>query len=121
MFRTFAAITGNSLPDTVAEDSQNILPYMLSEKIENPIREDIIHHSGAGVFSLRKGKWKLIVGTEEGGYLSGGPKRGTPGQLYDMEKDSFEQNNLWEKNPDLVKQLTKLLEMYKVQGYSRSL
>jgi len=60
MFRTLAAIAGSSLPDNVAEDSYNILPYLLGEKFENPIRKDIIHHSGAGVFSIRKGKWKLL-------------------------------------------------------------
>ena len=121
MFATFAAITGSSLPDHVAEDSYNILPYMLSEKLDKPIREDIIHHSGAGVFSVRKGKWKLIVGTEKGGYLSGGPTEGAPGQLYDMEKDPFEKTNLWDTHSDIAKQLTELLDTYKSQGHSRSL
>jgi arylsulfatase A-like enzyme len=119
MFRTIAAITGGNLPENVAEDSYNILPYWLSEIMEQPIREDIIHHSGAGVFSIRKGKWKLIVGTEKGGYLSGGPKNGAPGQLYDMKNDPYERNNLFSKEPEVVQKLTQILDKYIEQGYSR--
>jgi arylsulfatase A-like enzyme len=121
MFRTFAAINAVEIPDDVAEDSYNILPYWLGEAIDQPIREDIIHHSGAGVFAIREGKWKLIIGTEEGGYLSGGPEKSAPGQLYDMDNDPFEQNNLFAKEPEMVKHLTDLLEKYKNQGHSRSL
>jgi arylsulfatase A-like enzyme len=119
MFSTFAAITGSGLPSDIAEDSFNILPYWFGEQLDEPIRKDIIHHSGAGVFAIREGKWKLIVGTEEGGYLSGGPKEGAPGQLYDMETDPFEKNNLFAINPEIVDRLTQLLINYKNQGYSR--
>jgi arylsulfatase A-like enzyme len=119
MFSTFAAITGSGLSFDIAEDSYNLLPYWLGDKLDEPIRKDIIHHSGAGVFAIREGKWKLIIGTEEGGYLSGGPKDGAPGQLYDMEKDPSEQNNLFAKEPEIVKRLTALLEKYKKQGYSK--
>jgi arylsulfatase A-like enzyme len=119
MFSTFAAITGSDLSSDMAEDSYNLLPYWFGEKLKETVREDIIHHSGAGVFAIRKGNWKLIIGTEEGGYLSGGPKDGAPGQLYDMKNDPYEKDNLFSKNPQMVKHLTELLEKYINQGHSR--
>lgn len=47
------------------------------------------------------------------------PEPGRPGQLYDMEKDPYETNNLWDRYPNVVERLTKLLEKYKKQGHSR--
>jgi len=38
-----------------------------------------------------------------------------------MEKDPYEKNNLWDKRPEVVERLTKLLEKYKKQGRSRPL
>ena len=40
------------------------------------------------------------------------------GQLYDMESDPAEQNNLWENHPEVVKELNELLEKYKKEGRS---
>jgi len=39
--------------------------------------------------------------------------------LYDLETDPGEQRNLWHQRPDIVEELTALLETYKKQGYSR--
>jgi arylsulfatase A len=117
-FATCAELLNSDLPDNVAEDSYSILPYLLGGKLEEPLREDLIHHSGAGVFSIRKGRWKLIIGTKEGGYHSGGPVPGMPGQLYDLENDPYETTDLWEEMPELVSELAALLELYIIQGYS---
>jgi arylsulfatase A-like enzyme len=125
LMATCAAIVGTNLPDNAGEDSYNILPALLGEKLEKPIRPDVIHHSVWGVFSIRQGKWKLILDTQgSGGWVEPSDKNpvpGTPGQLYDMEKDPYEKNNLWDKRPEVVERLTRLLEKYKKQGHSRPL
>jgi len=125
LMATCGAITGAKLPPGSAEDSYNILPALLGEKIDKPIRPDIIHHSVWGVFSIRQGKWKLILDTQgSGGWVEPGdeyPVPGSPGQLYDIEKDPYETCNLWRHRPDVVERLTKLLEKYKRQGYSRTI
>ncbi len=121
LMATCAEIVGAELPNDAGPDSYSMLPALLGKKLDKPIREATVHHSGAGVFAIRQGKWKLILGTKTGGYLEGGPKEGTPGQLYNLENDPAEQNDLWDEKPGVVERLNKLLEKYKRQGHSRSL
>jgi len=119
---TAAAITGVNLPNDAAEDSYNLLPAFL-ENTAKPIRPDIIHHSITGVFSLRRGNWKLEEGLGSGGFSApqivpaapGGPK----GQLYDLAHDPAELYNLYQKRPDIVDSLATLLQKYKTEGHSR--
>jgi len=123
LLATCAAIVGAKLPDNAGEDSFNILPALSGQKLSKPIREAVVHHSSMGVFSIRQEKWKLILGLGSGGFSKpktiepepGGPK----GQLYNLEDDLAESNNLWSKHPQIVERLTKLLEKYKEQGHTR--
>ncbi len=125
LIATCAAIVGTKLPDDAGQDSYNILPALLGEKTDKPIREAIVHHSCYGVFSIRQGDWKLILGTKSsGGWVEpsgSGPEENSAGQLYNLADDPYEENDLWDKHPDIVECLTKLLEKYKKQGYSRPL
>ena len=124
LIATAAAIVGHELPATAGEDSYNILPALKGEKYDKPIREATVHHSGAGQFAIRQGKWKLIIGGGSGGWTA--PRRdedaiksGLPLiQLYDLNNDIGEQNNLQDKHPEIVKELTDLLEKYKAEGKS---
>jgi len=97
----------------------------LGEKYNEPIREAIVHHSCFGVFSIRQGPWKLILETKSsGGWVKpggSGPEPGSPGQLYNLTDDLYEENDLWDKHPEIVQDLTKLLEKYKKIGHSRPL
>jgi len=119
---TFAALTNSALPDNMAEDSFNILPAFFGES-GNLSRPAVrIFHSGAGVFAIRKNNLKLIEGTKGAGTgkadLSTDSLHST-GQLYDLDQDPFEKNDLWEKEPKIVSDLLQLLEKIKQQGYSR--
>jgi len=119
---TLAAILGQDLPDDAGEDSYNILPALLGHKRDKPIREAIVHHSVRGMFAVRQGNWKLILGQGSGGWTGGakGPNE-PPGQLYDVAADPREEKNLWRERPEVVERLTALLKQYQSQNRSRPL
>jgi arylsulfatase A-like enzyme len=123
---TAAEIVGERLPDDAGEDSVSILSALLGKEHDEPLREAIVHHSIDGSFSIRQGKWKLELCAGSGGWSSPRPeaakKQGLPTvQLYDLSRDIGEKENVCAEHPDVVKQLTALLEKYKEQGHSRPL
>jgi arylsulfatase A len=118
MMATIAAITGFPLPDDAAEDSFNMLPALLGEPLDKPIREAIVHRAGTAELAIRRGDWKLILGRERRRAQQARDPRDS-GQLYNLKKDPAEKDNLWDRHPDIVERLTKLLEKYKKQGHSR--
>jgi arylsulfatase A len=123
LLATCADILGVQLGRDVGPDSHSVLPSLLGQVPERPIREAIVHHSGDGMFSIRQGRWKVILGLGSGGFSeprSANPEPGGPrGQLYDMESDLGERENLWSLYPEMVSSLTGLLDKYRQQGYSR--
>jgi len=123
LLATTAAIVGETLPAAAGEDSYNMLPALLGEPSKGPTREVIVHHSGDGMFAIRQGPWKLIVGGGSGGFTPPRriePKPGEPAaQLYNLRDDPSEEKNLYAAHPDIVKRLTALLEKYRAEGRSR--
>jgi arylsulfatase A-like enzyme len=118
LMATCAALTGAKLPYNAGEDSYNMLPALLGEPRSKPIREAIVHHSSWGSFGIRQGEWKLLLVRGVG---DGPPSKDTslpPGQLYNIEQDFGETNNLYERHPDIVKRLTALLDRYLAEGRS---
>lgn len=113
LMATTAAVVADSLAEDVAVDSYNLLPVMLSEQQESP-RESVVHHSLDGMFAVRKGDWKLILGQGSGGFTQ--PRRvevaeGEPaGQLYNLANDPVEQNNQYAEEPEKVAELRALLQ-----------
>ena len=117
MLATVAALLGETLPEDAGEDSYNVLPLILGEEIEKPIREATVHHSGQGMFAIRKGKWKLVLGQESGGTQTDRTVE-TEGQLYNMQTDKEETTNVYEEHPKVIAELTALLEKYEREGRS---
>ncbi len=111
---TCADIVGRRLENGEAEDSTSLLPLFLDPGRGEPVRESLIHHSVFGVFSIRQGPWKLIVDCENSGGWppprGTGPSTGVPGQLYNLEADPGELENLWKSRPQVVAELSKLLD-----------
>ena len=113
--------------------SVNVLPALLGEKRERPLREAIVHHAGSGKFALRQGEWVLIdapTGDDNGGSQRNGEPawlkqaRGyianpQPGELFNVHDDLSERRNRYAEQPVVVQRLKALLEHYKSQGSSR--
>ena len=122
---TVAELLGAPLPDDAGEDSYSFLPALLGQKSRRELRDAVVHHSSRGVFAIRQGAWKLILGRGSGGFSRPHtiqPEPGEPpGQLYHLADDLAETSNLYLQRPEVVAQLRSLLETYRRQGRSRPL
>jgi arylsulfatase A-like enzyme len=118
---TVADMLGVKLLDGAGEDSVSMLP-VLKGKTTEPIREAIVHHSITGAFSIRQGGWKLELCPGSAGWSDPRPgkepKDAPRIQLYNMEDDIGETNNVQAQHPDIVDHLTKLLQKYVADGRS---
>ncbi len=124
LFATTAEILGEPVPPDAAVDSVSILPA-LEGRDHGPLREAVVHHSINGSFSIRQGRWKLELCPDSGGWSeprpnSGAAKKLPATQLYDLTVDIGETNNLQAEHPDVVEQMTKLLDKYVADGRSTS-
>lgn len=124
-YATFADVCGYQLAASEGEDSYSLLPALESVQEAAPIREATVHHSIAGQFTIRKGKWKLLLSPSSGGWSFPRPGQDEdviatlpPVQLYDMEVDPREQHNLQAEHPEVVEELRDLLEQYIRNGRS---
>ncbi len=125
MMATFAAIAGQPLPPTAAPDSFNVLPALLGERSEKPIRDHLVMQTnGVSNLAIRQGSWKLIPGNAGGGYAVEksvkGKARGLGGaQFYNLADDLRETKNVAAAHPEIVTKLTKLLHQVVQSGRSR--
>lgn len=121
LMATFAGISGSTGNVERFEDSKDFGQVLLGNYSE-PVREDLIHHSINGMFSIRKGPWKLILGQGSGGWSKlpeqEENKAFLQGQLYNLRDDKEEKINLYKEHPEIVTELTTRLNLYKEQGYS---
>ncbi len=125
---TCAAITGAVLPVDSAQDSFNFLPVLLGKAAGVPVRPYTLHQTITLALAIRKGPWKYLDHRGSGGnsYEKGEMKRfaladtapDAPGQLYNLETDPGEKENLYFKHPEVVKELKALLERSKAEGRS---
>ena len=126
---TVAAILDENLPDNAAEDSVNVLPVLLGERLSTPLREATVHHSAQGKFAIRQRDWVFIdapSGDDNGA-------RGEPqwlkdqrsytqhshaGELFNLREDPAQRHNRYAEKPELVRELKTLLEKYLREGRS---
>ena len=116
LMATMATITGYDLPEGAAVDSRNVLPALLGEELDQPIRETLVHHSVGGMFAIRQGKWKYIQGQGSGGWSKDKTEADMKGQLYDLDADPGESRNLYKQEPEVVSELEAMLEGVKGSG-----
>ena len=123
LLATSSELVGYKLPAEAGEDSFSFLPALSGDDSQLACRPAVVHHSIDGMFSIRQGKWKLEFCPGSGGWDSPTEKQVVeqklrPVQLYDMEADAAEKNNVCDKYPKVVERLTKLMTEYVVNGRS---
>lgn len=116
-FETLRAIVDAPAKQTDQRDSHDFSAILLDRTTDQQHRDTFVMRSSGGIFSARQGNWKLIQGLGSGGFSK--PRRveptddGPQGQLYDLNADPSESNNLWSKHPEKVEKLTMLLQNQK--------
>ena len=118
-FATAAEIVGQDLPAGAAPDSFSLFGLFQGKSWKTP-RAPVIHHSAAGMFAIRSGQWKLVLGNGSGGRQApkGQPFR-KPYQLFDLNKDVEEQHNVINEYPEVAEKLEALCEAIRSKGSSR--
>ena len=134
---TLAALVGQGQMAEEASDSYNMLPAITGDP-EAPIRDQlIIAANNPKHLSIRKGPWMYIPAQGGGGFWNaevgahtfGGPaaiafadqensdivdgeirEGAPPAQLYNLEEDPRQQENLYSSRPEIVKELEKALK-----------
>jgi arylsulfatase A-like enzyme len=118
---TLAGALDLDLPAHAAEDSFNLLPALLGTGAAP--RDHVVHHSAQGLFSVRRGNWKLNFGRGSGGFSKPAkivPGPGEPeGELYHLANDPAESRNVYLDHPEVVRELTALLGRIQREGRSR--
>ena len=138
MLATFAALTRQDLNKEQRADSINMLPALTGDP-ETPLRETLVFspHRPSHL-AVRKGKWVYINARGSGGFSGGPGKHGAggavcasfvgnvnsdfeqgkykadapPAQLYDLDADVNQSENLYKQYPEVVKEMKALLASY---------
>jgi arylsulfatase A len=125
---TIAAAAAVDVPAGAAEDGLDALDVLRDAGSIDADRP-LVHHSLAGRFAIRSGRWKALFTEGSGGGFSepsigslfssgSGKAHTTPpwdadhpdGQLYDMVDDPRETTNVWHDRPDVVAALYEQLK-----------
>ncbi|MDG1897434.1 MAG: sulfatase-like hydrolase/transferase [Fuerstiella sp.] len=139
MIATFAALTGSKLRQGQGRDSVNILSALTGNPREQLRDHIVLAPSKPTHLAVRKGKWMYIGAQGSGGFTAA--KRGAhafggsaaisyagyensdiengkirkgapPAQLYDLANDLQQTQNIYREHPEVVKELTALLESH---------
>ena len=113
---SFAALTGVELSEGEAPDSRNLLSTLLGRSESG---RDHLVQLATGTLALIKGPWKYVA-------PSGGPEvnertdielgNSSEPQLYHLGQDPGEQRNVADEHPEVVEELSSLLQQIKEDG-----
>lgn len=119
---TFAKIIDYPLTKEEAIDSYNLLPVLMEQEYEKPLRVATVQNTGSKGYAIRQGDWVLIDASsgaakkETKSYLNNfGLKtfpKDTPSLLFNLKKDPRQSKNLSDKHPEKVIEMSKLLKSY---------
>lgn len=105
VFPTICAAAGISLPANRIYDGRNMLPA-LEGKAGGQLHEALFWDGDDGLTAARAGRWKLVVNKGKA-------------ELYDLESDLGEQNDLSGENPEILKRLQERFAAWRKQMASR--
>ncbi|MEZ6140909.1 MAG: arylsulfatase [Zavarzinella sp.] len=125
LFATIASVVGSQIPAGSAEDSYDQLSTF--KGIGTSPRKTIIHNTNANGYAVRHEDW-VLIDAKSGGISAvpawfnqenGYPKNNQPGELYNLANDLAQKQNLYEKMPEKVAELKKILSAVRAKGQVR--
>jgi arylsulfatase A-like enzyme len=120
LMATCASIVGRPLPDQAGEDSFNLLPVF--KETSEIVREHAVQHSIQGKFAIRDRHWKLVLCPGSGGWSKSDAEAAREGfplvQLYNLQEDPGETNNVYAEYPERVRAMIGLLKKLVAEGRS---
>lgn len=105
---TFARLCGAKLPKDLVLDGYDISPALLGTG-PSP-RQEMFFYRDTEVFAVRKGPFKAHFTTQSG--YGDKPLKHDPPALYHLEHDPSEKYDIAKDHPDVVAELTTLLEAH---------
>jgi len=107
LFATTADIVDENPAVGAAADSFSFLPHLMGQSPVNP-RPPVIHHSASGMFAIRDGRMKLVLGDGSGGREQPkGQPFSKPYVMFDMDEDIGETEDVIEKHQATAEKLEK--------------
>jgi arylsulfatase A-like enzyme len=104
VFATAAQVARAKIPAGAARDSHGFLDALDGKPYQRA--EPVIHHSASGMFAIRQGKWKLVLGNGSGGRQAPkGKPFARPYGLFDLQDDIGETKNVVAEAAAVVKEL----------------
>ncbi|SHI96364.1 Arylsulfatase A [Tangfeifania diversioriginum] len=109
LFPTVTEISGASVPEDI--NGISFLPTLLGNEEEQKEHEYMYweFHERGGRQAVRKDNWKLVK------YNVLDPEKTTT-ELYNLETDLGEQNNVAEQHPEIVKELSEIMKNARIES-----
>ncbi|MDD6209563.1 MAG: sulfatase-like hydrolase/transferase [Bacteroidales bacterium] len=105
LFTTFVHLAGAEIPQDRVMDGKDVLPIIKGNR--KSVHEAFYGWTSNGtLMSVTKGKWKLAVPSKKTWSIAALDEA----QLFDLEKDIHERNDISKEHPNIVKELTALAE-----------
>ncbi len=95
---TIATLAGGRVPQDRVIDGKNIWPLMAAQPNARSPHQAFYYYRGTTLQAIRKGKWKL--------------RKTKQTELYNLHADIGEKQNLAGTHPDIVRQLTHMMEAF---------
>lgn len=99
VFATASAVAGAEVSKKRPMDSVNLLPYLTGKVPGQP--HDVLYWRMQSKTALRLKDWKIVRNPSRG-------KNASPFELYNLANDTSESKNLADKEPDKLRELTRV-------------
>ena len=131
MLATFASVLHAPLPKGNGEDSFDVLRAFTESKPGAPVRDHVILQAADATYDLRKGDWKFVEHANPPEFASDRNKRTVAAaekrkaagprhdELFNLQQDPFETNNVWAANQDRAAEMKKVLVESRNRGFTR--